>query len=181
MSEMNLNLIPSKAKFQAARIRIQKQVRLSAIIIIMIWTSVAAIIFSLTLIVKVRVNSAMANQKKVQLNYNSMKDNIVTSQKLKYKAKMVGGVLNNRFEYGTSFETINNLFPPTISLKNFDLHDGGIFLVKGITSEKVNVDLLESMVETINRGENDKLKSARLTALTLKGGVWDFTLEVELR
>lgn len=181
MSEMNLNLIPSKAKFQAARIRIQKQVKLIITIVLAVWAASAAILFLLTGIMKVRMNSASANQKKVQQNYSSLQDNIVTSQKLKYKAKMVGGALNNRFEYGTSFETINNLFPPTINLKNYDLHDGGIFQVKGITSDKVNVDLLESTVDIINRGDNSKLKSARLTALTLKGGVWDFTMEVVLK
>jgi len=178
---MNLNLIPSKAKFQADRIKIQKQVRLVITVVLAIWAASATILFSLTGVMKVRLNSASANQKKVQQNYSSLQDNIVTSQKLKYKAKMVGGALNNRFEYGTSFETINNLFPPTINLKNYDLHDGGIFQVKGITSEKANIDLLESTVDTINRGDNDKLKSARLTALTLKGGVWDFTMEVVLK
>jgi len=181
MSVMNLNLIPSKAKFQADRIKIQKQVRLVITVVLAIWAASATSLFLLTGVMKVRLNSASVNQKKVQQNYSSLQDNIVTSQKLKYKAKMVGGALNNRFEYGTSFETINNLFPPTINLKNYDLHDGGIFQVKGITSEKANIDLLESTVDTINRGDNDKLKSARLTALTLKGGVWDFTMEVVLK
>lgn len=181
MSEMNLNLIPSKAKFQAARIKIQRQVKLAFTIILALWAASAAILFSLTGIMKVRMNSVSANQKKVQQNYSSMQDNIVTSQRLKYKAKMVGGALNSRFEYGTSFEIINNLFPPSINLKNYDLHDGGIFQVKGVTSEKVNVDLLESTVDMINRGENDKLQSARITSLVMKGGVWDFTMEVVLK
>ncbi len=181
MSEMNLNLIPSKAKFQASRIKLQKNVRLLITILLVIWLSGAGLMFLLTGIMKVRLNTASANSKKVQQNYNSMQDNIVTSQKLKYKAKMVGGALNSRFEYGKSFETINSLFPPAINLKNYDLQDGGVFEVRGVTSEKPNVDLLEQTVDLINRGENDKLKSAKMTSLTLKNNIWDFTMEVTLK
>lgn len=181
MSEMNLNLIPSKAKFQAARIKIQKQVRLITTIVLALWALSATLIFSLTGIMKARLSSASTNQKNVQQSYNSMQDNIVTSQKLKYTAKMVGGALSNRFEYGTSFETINNLFPPTVTIQNYDLRDGGVFQVKGMVTDKVNVDLIEELVGSINRGENTKLSSARITSLGLKGGVWDFTMEVVLK
>lgn len=182
MSEMNLNLIPSKAKFQAVRIKLQKQIRLVITVILLIWLSSGAILFLLAGIYRVRMNTATTAQKKALQNYGSMQDNIVTSQKLKYKAKMVGGALNSRFEYGSSFEAINKLFPPSINLKNYDLmDDGGVFQVKGVVSEKPDVDLLEDTIESINRGESDKFKSARLVSLVLKNGVWDFSMEVSLK
>ena len=182
MSEMNLNLIPSKAKFQAVRIKLQRQIRLAITIVLVVWLSAGAIIFILGGIFRVRMNTAAAAQKKAQQNYGAMQDNIVTSQKLKYKAKMVGGALNSRFEYGSSFEAISKLFPPSINLKSYDLmDDGGVFQVKGLASEKQNVDLLENTVESINRGENDKFKSARMVSLILKNGVWDFSMEVSLK
>ena len=181
MSEMNLNLIPSKAKFQAARIKLQKRVRLIITVVLVVWFTSGVIIFSLSGLMKVRASSATANKKKVQENYNSMQDNIVTSQKLKYKAKMVGGVLDSRFEYGRSFEIVGQLFPSAINIRNYDLKEDGVFEIKGTTSEKINVDLLEETVSVVNRGDNEKLKNAKITSLAIKDGVWDFSMEVTLK
>lgn len=181
MSEMNLNLIPSKAKFQAAKINLQKNIRLVLFGVLVVWILVAGIVLALTNVVKFKIATATAENKKVTQNYASMEDNIMTSQKLKYKAKMVGGILNTRFEYGQAFEIIVSLFPPTVNLKSYTLNDGGVFEVKGSVSGKADVDLLEKTVVAINVGENPRLKKAKITSITLKGDVFDFTMEVQLK
>jgi hypothetical protein len=181
MSEMNLNLLPSKAKFQAAKIKLKQKINLAMTIILVVWLLSGGIILLFSGILKSKINAANVTKKNIVDSYGLLKDDIITSQKLKYKAKMVGGVLNSRFEYGKSFEIINGLFPPAINLKNYDLKEGGVFEVKGQTSEKTNVDLLEQTVISINRGENGFLKSAKITALKVVGGAWDFTMEVVLK
>jgi hypothetical protein len=181
MTEMNLNLIPSKAKFQAAKINLQKNVRTILFGILTLWLFSAALVLGLTNIVKMKIASATIEQKRVIENYASMEDNIMTSQKLKYKAKMVGGILNSRFEYGQSFELVASLFPPTVNLKNYNLNDGGVFEIKGAVEGKNDVDILENTVELVNQGENDKLKKAKLTTISLKDNIFDFTMEVQLK
>ncbi|MFZ2153138.1 MAG: hypothetical protein WAV41_03715 [Microgenomates group bacterium] len=178
---MNLNLIPSKAKFQATRIKLQRKVGLATIVLLILWIAIGGVLFLLTGIMNVSVKRASANKKQVQESYNSLQSDIVTSQKLKYKAKMVGGVLSTRFEYGSSFETIQSLFPSTINLTSYDLRDGGVFEVKGVTTTRENVDLLEKTIEDINGGQSEKLTSAKLTGLRLQNNEWNFTMEVTLK
>jgi hypothetical protein len=110
-----------------------------------------------------------------------MSDNIVTSQKLKYLAKVVGGVLHDRFEYGKAFETVQSLFPDGITIKNYNLREDGTFSLDGTTSTNDNVDLLEKTVVDINSGTNDRLLFAKLTSLALKDSNWNFNLEVTLK
>jgi hypothetical protein len=44
-----------------------------------------------------------------------------------------------------------------------------------------NIDLVENIIIDINNGENNKLLSAKLLGLALKGGVWEFQMEVNLK
>lgn len=181
MSQMNLNLIPSKAKFQAARIKLQKQVRLTLTIVLALWTAVGVTLFSWEGVVRLRFNKVTAAKALAEENYRSMKDDIVTSQQLKYRAKMVGGVLNDRFEYGKSFEIINSLFPAEITITSIDLNEGGVFLIRGGMTSKVAVDTLEKLITDINAGAKENLRAAKLTALAVNSGVWNFAVEVALK
>jgi hypothetical protein len=123
----------------------------------------------------------MANRQRVQSNFDSMQTNIVTSQQLKYKTKMVGNVLAERYEYGSSFEAIGKMFPTGVQVKSYDMTDQGVFEIKGVVSGRENVDTLERTIDSINRGENELLTVAKVVSLTLKDGLWEFTMEVKLK
>jgi hypothetical protein len=181
MSAMNLNLLPTHAKFQAAKIKLQHQIGVAMAVTIILWITTVVVIVGWRLVTKIRVDAAEASLKQVTDQYQQMEDNIVTSQKLKYKAKMVGGVINDRFEYGKAFVLIQSLFPPGIVLRSYDLKEEGTFEIKGLTQTKENVDLLENMIIDINFGNRDKLLSAKMTSLALKGTDWEFSMEVALK
>jgi len=181
MSVMNLNLLPSSAKFQASKIRLQKKVSLVAVFLLSGWVLAIVLAFVLNLITKNQVEAADERYKKANANYMNMTDNIATSQDLKHKAKLVAGVLDKRFEYGKSFEIVKNLFGGGITLDRYGLEDMGLFKLEGTAVGKESVDQLERTIEEINAGEREGLKKARLNGLSLTKGGWKFSMEVTLK
>jgi Tfp pilus assembly protein PilN len=181
MTLMDLNLLPSGAKFQAAKVKLQKKIRTAVVAIVSVWVGVAIVIFGLTIVIKLRTTTVEAQFKRAQSDYLAMSDNIVTSQTLKYRAKIVGEVLANRFEYGKAFEEINSLFPPEVKITNFKLKDRGGFQISAETSGSVNMDKVETIIADINNSQNDKFKDAKMTSLTYSEGGWVFAMEVGLK
>jgi Tfp pilus assembly protein PilN len=181
MSLMDLNLLPSSAKFQASKVKLQKSVRKIAIWIIAGWVAVALIIFALTLVVKIRTVVAESQLKKAKDAYLAMSDNIITSQILKYRAKTVGQVLDSRFEYGKAFEEMNGLFPPGVTLTEFKLINIGKLQLSAATDGGVNMDKVEAVVAGVNKGQNPEFKNAKITSLSFKDNSWTFALEVNLK
>jgi hypothetical protein len=181
MSLMDLNLLPSGAKFQAAKVKLQKKVRKILIWTVSVWLAAAAIIFGLNLVAKLRITAAQTQLKKAQDAYMAMADNIITSQNLKYRAKVVGGVLNSRFEYGKAFEEVGKLFPPEVEMTDFKLKDDGGFVLTAQTSGGMNMDMVEKIIGGINDGQNTEFKSAKLATLIFDKNLWKFTVEVTLK
>jgi Tfp pilus assembly protein PilN len=181
MTLMDLNLLPSSAKFQASKIKLRKKVRTIIIWIIAGWLMVAAVITGMIVVVKIRTTATEGQYKKAQDAYLALKENIITSQRLKYRAKIVGGVLEKRFEYAKAFEAINSFFPPEIRLTSFKIKSQGVFQLLGETSFGQSLDKVEVLMADINNQKNDKFKTAKMTNLAYKNGSWVFTAEVELK
>ena len=181
MSELNLNLLPSQAKFQAAKIKLTKQVRLVMIGIASAWVVAVLVVFSLNLIVNLQLDRQNKSFKSASDAYVALKDNIIISQRLKYKAKLVGGVLSSRFEYGKAFEIIKGLFPEGITMTNFELKDRGGFAITAKTFGHDNINKVEQMMADINSGKNQNFSSARLTLLNYSQDNWNFMMEVALK
>jgi len=181
MNQLNLNLLPSQARFQAAKIKLKRQVRLIMVVVVSLWLAAGLSVAVLTILTAISIKTAETKYKRVESDYLNQKDNIVINQKLKYKAKLVGGVLGQRFEYGEAFETINLLFPDGILLRNFELKDKGVFTMTGTTSGRDNVEMLEMLIEDINQGRNEKFMTAFLTSIGEKDENWTFTMEVKMK
>ena len=181
MSLMDLNLLPSGAKFQAAKIKLQKRVTKLVIIISLVWLGGVLIIFSLILIAKLRTTGVQAGFDKAQKAYLALTNNIIISQRLKYRAKIVGEVLNKRFEYAKAFEAINVFFPTEVTMTNFNTKSQGKFQLMASTGDGRSLDLVEMKIAEINKGLDVKFKKAEMTTLSYSGGIWTFTVEVDLK
>lgn len=181
MTAMDLNLLPSGAKFQASKVKLQKRVNKIIIWIVSGWVGVGLIILGLTVAVKWKTATAETQLKKAQSDYSAMSSNIITSQSLKYRAKIVGQVLNSRFEYGKAFEAINSLFPTGVQLTDFKLSDKGGFELSATTDGSGNMDKMETLVDDINNGSNEEFKDAKITALSYSAGTWTLGVEVHLK
>ena len=178
---MNLNLLPSEAKFQAAKIKLERKTRLAMVVMVVAWITSILAVYGADFFFSTRLNAEEKRLQKAQGEYMSLTDTVMVKQDLKYKAKMVGKTLAARFEYGKAFETINSIFPEGITLDNFDMDPGGYFKVSGSMTGRDNVDKLENLVQTINAGGDSRFVSVKLTNLSVKFGDWKVIMELTLK
>lgn len=175
-----LNLLPSMAKFQASKIKLKKQINVGISIFLGFWVLLVIVIFSWLwfnnyLLKKEESKNVIATNK-----YKSLVTNVVLSKKNKYQAKLVGKVLNERFEYGSLIEKINNLFSENITLKNFEIDSKKKFIFDGVLTDGKNINEVEEKVKDINLGLYPDFSSAELKSIAIVSGGWTFEMEVNL-
>lgn len=174
-----LNLLPSVAKFQAARINLKKKIGIVMAIFLGVWIFSIIVVF-----VWIGINNFLLNKAKKENTlaldkYKTLVTNVVVSKKNKYQAKLVGKVLKERFEYGASIEKITKIFSENIVLENFEIKEKKQFLLKySLTNGKDLVEV-EEKVRDINLGLMSDFKSAKLNTIGVDDS-WTFEMEVTL-
>ncbi|MDD2225149.1 MAG: hypothetical protein PHP97_03220 [Candidatus Shapirobacteria bacterium] len=175
-----LNLLPSVAKFQAAKIRLRKRINLGMGIFLGCWVLSAVFIFSWFWLSSYSLKKTESKNTTALNNYGSLATNVVLSKKNKYQAKLVGQVLKERFEYGSSIEKIMNLFSENITLENFEIKDKKQFLLKGSMVNGINISEVEDKVRDINLGLYPDFGLAKLNSVAIGYNSWTFEMEVDL-
>lgn len=179
---MDLNLLPSEAKFQAARLKLKARVNMVMLVVSIIWVLGLVVVFFLWFLTKLTLASDEKKYKKAAADFQGISDTVRNSEQLKYRAKIVGKILNLRFEYGKAFQTIVGLFPPEISLEDYELKSKNVFDVDGVAKDWMGVDQLENTLRNINDGLSESFDSAKLNSLSYnptKG--WIFSMEVIIK
>lgn len=180
MSEMNLNLLPSRAKFQATKILWKERVNKFMIGLAVLWLVLVGVIFGLKMWGNLRKTTAEKNLAKVVAEYGNYNDTVQNNQRLKYKAKLVGEVLSGRFEYSRAFQAAKEFFPEGVVMSNFNLDNKGGLKLEGTTTGS-NLNKVEKLIGTINRGGSEVYSSAKITSLIWSEGFWKFIVEVGLK
>jgi hypothetical protein len=129
-NKMNLNLLPSQAKFQAERMRMEKLAKKILIIVAIVWVVAAVLIFAFWGGSGFVLGKEKDKYKKAVSSYLSLSDEVITSQLIKYRAKVLGKVLSDRFEYSTAFKKVSGLFGDQIKIAGFELRETSMFDVK---------------------------------------------------
>jgi len=86
---LDLNLLPSQAKFQAKKIRLQKKINTFVWIFGGVWLGVVVVILVIWLVLKMGLESDKKKYGLVLNQYKLLADNAVVSERLKYRAKLV--------------------------------------------------------------------------------------------
>ncbi len=174
----NLNLLPSRAKFQAQKINLQKKVAVFVWIFSGFWVCLLVLLFGFWLISKLGLENDKGEYKTMLGQYKTMSDSAIASEKLKYKAKLVGKVLDGRFEYGESMRKVGTLFGSDVTVDNMELREGGRFELSGTVVGGQGMDGVEEKVAEINQGLVEGVVSAKMTALQVANNIWEFDMEV---
>jgi len=175
-----LNLLPSVAKFQAAKIKLRKNINLGMGVFFGCWVLLVVFIFSWFWFSNYSLKRAESKNVMALNNYKSLSMNVVLSKRNKYQAKLVGQVLKERFEYGSSINKIKNLFSENITLENFEIKDKKRFILEGVMVSGVNMGEVEEKVKDINLGLYPDFGLAELNSVSIGYNSWKFEMEVGL-
>lgn len=175
-----LNLLPSVAKFQAAKMKLKKIISQAMIVFLSFWILSAVIIFGWLGINSFLLKQAETKNTKALNNYKSLATSVVLSKKNKYQAKLVGQVLKERFEYGSLIKKITDFFPENISLENFEIKSKKQFVLDGVLTNGLDMNYIEDKVRDINLGLYPDFTSANLTSIQIGSNSWSFEMEVNL-
>lgn len=175
-----LNLLPSVAKFQAAKIKLKKKINLGMAVFLSLWVVLMVIIFGWSAFNNYLLTKAKKENTAALNQYKTLVTNVVLSKRNKYQAKLVGKVLNERFEYGSSIEKIMNIFSEEIIISGFEIGNKKQFIIKGFTADGININQVEEKLKNINLGLVTGFRSAVLNSIDVDGEGWIFQMEVNL-
>jgi hypothetical protein len=145
-----------------------------------LWLIVVIIVLGLNLMAQLKLNQLNKKYQKSADQYKSLSENILINQQVKYQAKVVAMVLQQRFEYGSSMEKIKNIFSDKVIIDSFDLTEAKTYKIEASVPEAINMDEVEMRIDDINQGRLDDFKSAKLESLEIKTNGWKFVMEVVL-
>lgn len=176
-----INLLPSQAKFQAKQIALKSKVDSFLWIFGGLWVLLLVIVLGGFYISQLIVNQTNKKYQTVFGQYKTLLNNMVVNQQVKYQAKVVGQVLAERFEYGSSIEFVKSIFPESIKIEDVQIESKKQFILKGKINDGKLVSEMEQIIVSINNGELEGFSKAVLKSIQLKSGVWDFEMEVKLK
>jgi len=178
----NLNLLPSQAKFQAARMKLQGILRQYMSLALVIWVAVIIVVVVLYLGSNFILN---LQNKKYQQSLSSLKgmsEEVVTNQLMKFRTKVLGQVLKDRFEYSVAFEKINSIFTEKAKVAKFELNKNKEFIIEVRAPDKEALNYVEDKVAEANKGLVDGVKTITIDSANYTlGNNWSINMEVALK
>ncbi len=180
---MSLNLLPNQAKFQVKKIRAIALSRKIMITFLIIWVVLVLVVLGLEQGEKWWLNKQNMGYKLVVADYLQSSPEIVTSQTIKFRAKLLGKVLADRFEYADAFKIVGTAFDDSIKIKDFELKEKSFFLVSVVVEDNQTMKLLENRIGEINFGGEPAIKKIVIKSVvfTKVEAKWLLTMEVYLK
>lgn len=176
-----LSLLPNQAKFQAQRNRLKKQIRGWLALMVTLWLVVVVVLWGSEVVLRLATRNEQVKLRRKQSEYDSLSENVVLSQQLKYRAKLIGKVLSHRFEYSRAFKLVKDLLPGDWLVSKLELKGQKLFSLTVKVARAQDVDFLEEKVALVNWGEVEGLESMKLGSLSWNPDGWQFNLEVSLK
>ncbi|HNY04789.1 MAG TPA: hypothetical protein PKI92_03480 [Candidatus Woesebacteria bacterium] len=177
---LNINLLPSQAKFQADKIRLKKTIRRYEMRFLGVWLVFLIGAFILFLGSGIILSGSQKKYQQAVNVFESNTEEIVLNQLLKYQAKALGQVLNERFEYAASFEKVASIFSDKAKVSDFEINDQDkSFTMTVTTADKEGIDYVEDRVDEVNEGKVEGVKKIIITGVSYQvRGEWSINLEV---
>jgi len=177
---MELNLMPSVAKFQAEKIKFSERIKSMTISLLVVWVAVLVVVMAVYLFFKFNYSNVNNKYEVLLKDYKKMAEDVIINQELRYKAKLVGQVLDKRFEYSVAFAKMNSLFGEDVVIEEMNLDGNSTVSITAYVLGGDAMDRIEAQIMDINNGLVDGFSNAVLGSIGLDGNKWSFSMEVDL-
>jgi len=180
---MSLNLLPSQAKFQMDKIRATTQSKTVVKYFLSIWIGIVVIILLVLQGENIWLSNLNTKYKVAVVDYLSSSQEIVVSQTIKFRTKLLAKVLADRFEYANAFTMVGNIFDKSITIKDFELKEKKYFVVGVIASSNDAMKEVETRVAQVNTGVEPDIKNIVIKSVLYSkiSNDWLIAMEVYLK
>jgi hypothetical protein len=176
----DLNLLPSRAKFQIKRTVLKKKISSFLWVFGGFWVLLLVVVLGLFFISQMILKNYDKDYSRGLEQYKNLLGSMVINQQVKYQAKVVGKVLEKRFEYGNSIESVRSLFSENIKVDDIEIKSKKEFSLAGNFSDGKLMDEVEEKVVLINQGQLEGFREAKLSSVKINTDGWSFEMEVFL-
>ena len=178
---MSLNLLPSEAKFQAQRMRLKSIISNFLWVVGGMWVLLILLAFGMAFFLNFRLNQLNQKYQNKMNDYKARIDEVALTQRIKYQAKLVAKVLDQRFEYGQAMSLVNSLFSEKIRVDDIQITKSKTFEISGGSKDGSVIDEVESKVADINNGLIPGFSRAKISNIEVnKDKGWLFKIELIL-
>jgi len=180
---MSLNLLPNQAKFQMEKMKAMALGRKILTIFLIVWVILVLIVFSAFWGAQWWLDQENTKYQNVVADFLQSSNEIVTSQTIKFRSKLLGKVLADRFEYADAFNLVGGVFDQRVSIKDFELKEKSFFIMSVTATDAESMKMIESRVEEINSGTDPKIKKVTIKSASYSKitNEWLVALEVYLK
>lgn len=178
----DINLLPSRAKFQAKKMAIKAKLNSFLWIFGGVWVLTLLIVLGGFFVSNLVLSQENKKYDSGMTQYKNLLGSMVINQEVKYRAKIVSQMLDDRFEYGSSIEKVKSMFSENVSVDDINIDGKKQFVVEGTISNGNYVNEVEEKIVEINNGDIDDFSKATLQDIQLNNsGSWKFKMEVALK
>jgi hypothetical protein len=178
---LDLNLLPSQAKFQAERNRMVMLVKKLVLIVTGVWVLALVVVVGWWWYVNGQMLKVQASYLKESNGFKLELAKVAKGQELRLRLQSVKQILATRFEYGQAFQKMAELFSGEVTVKSFKLVEKGVFSVSVEAANTNVMEMVENRVIEINSGKSPIFSRVKLSGATWDKGVWQIPLEVTLK
>ncbi len=176
MKKLSVNLLPTATKFQLSQIRLAKKLKKIAFVLVIVWLTVGAVIFSIKLFLSYRKNTLSKQKKELDFALEGFSPKMELQQALRFRLKLVAEVLKTRPSLKEKLDEALALFPENTEIDTLKIKGGKIDVTGSIGSLSGWADFEERI---ITAGREEVYKSAELKSLSQGEGWWNFLLELQ--
>lgn len=178
----DINLLPSRAKFQAKKMAIKSKLSSFLWIFGGFWVLLLLVVLGGFFVSNLVLSQENKKYDTGLAQYKNLLGSMVVNQEVKYRAKIVSQMLDDRFEYGSSIEKIKSMFSENVSVDDINIDGKKQFVVEGTINNGNYVSEVEEKIVEINNGDVDDFSEAVLQDIQINNnGSWKFKMEVSLK
>jgi hypothetical protein len=176
----DINLLPSQAKFQAKRVALKSKINSFLWVFGGIWILLLVVVFGGWFVSQTVLSQVNKKYQSGLTQYKNLLGSMAVNQQVKYRAKIVGQVLEERFEYGSSIEKVKSIFSENIKIDDVGIDGKKQFTLEGTIMNGIYVSEVVEKLVAINNSELEGFSKAVLRDIQVKNGTWSFKMEVNL-
>jgi len=177
MKRADVNLLPTKTRFQLSRIRLAKRLKKAAFAAVAVWLTVVIAVSSFRLFLLMKGKNSASQRTSLEASLSQFSPEMDLQQALRFRLKLLAQTLNSRPLVSEKLKTLHSFFPEDMEIDQLEMDQRKIKISASLASLTSVAELEENLASA---GKDKIYQSAKLTGLRYnkKEGRWNFVLEL---